>query len=152
MSLKIILHVAVFKFYLQFCFKFDTFIFWLLSSDTLHMFMYVCPTVSEIRFYGCCHPCFFFTKANSMIDHSNKKKLYKTSLGPSSHLKKRNFSFLFFTNDPYPFLPRWVSHIIVVTHTHSHTHTHTHTHTRTPMSKKIVKVPNPISPFLCTTN
>ena len=20
--------------------------------------MFVCPTVSELRFYGCCHPCF----------------------------------------------------------------------------------------------
>ena len=20
--------------------------------------MFVCPTISELRFYGCCHPCF----------------------------------------------------------------------------------------------
>ena len=22
------------------------------------MLMFVCPTVSELRFYGCCHPCY----------------------------------------------------------------------------------------------
>ena len=29
------------------------------SSDTLQVLMFVCPTVSELCFYGCCHPCFY---------------------------------------------------------------------------------------------
>ena len=35
--------------------------FGLFSSDTLQVKMFVCPTVSELRFYGCWsgHPCFF---------------------------------------------------------------------------------------------
>ena len=32
--------------------------FWLFSSDTLQVLMFVFPNVSELRFYGCCHPCF----------------------------------------------------------------------------------------------
>ena len=33
-----------------------TFIFFLFSSDTLQELMFVCPTISDLRFYGCCHP------------------------------------------------------------------------------------------------
>jgi hypothetical protein len=33
------------------------FIFWLFSSDTIHVLVSVSPTVLELRFYGCCHPC-----------------------------------------------------------------------------------------------
>ena len=29
-----------------------------MSSDTLQVLMFVCPNISELRFYGCCHPCF----------------------------------------------------------------------------------------------
>ena len=32
-------------------------IFCLFCSDTLQVLMLVCPAVSELRFYGCCHPC-----------------------------------------------------------------------------------------------
>ena len=27
--------------------------------NTLQELMFVCPTVSKLRFYGCCHPCLF---------------------------------------------------------------------------------------------
>ena len=30
------------------------------SSDTLQEWMLVCNTISELRFYGCCFPCFFY--------------------------------------------------------------------------------------------
>ena len=43
--------------YLQFCLA-HTFIFCLFSSDTLQVLMFVCPTVQELCFYGCCHPCY----------------------------------------------------------------------------------------------
>ena len=33
-----------------------TFIFCLFSLEHLQVFMFVCPTVSEFRFCGCCHP------------------------------------------------------------------------------------------------
>ena len=33
-------------------------IFCLFSSDTLQVLMFVCPSISELRFYGCCQPCF----------------------------------------------------------------------------------------------
>ncbi len=32
----------------------------LFCSDTLQVLMPFCPTLSELRFYGCCHPCFLF--------------------------------------------------------------------------------------------
>ena len=28
------------------------------SSDTIQVLMFVCPTILELRFYGCCHPCY----------------------------------------------------------------------------------------------
>ena len=28
-----------------------------MSSDTLQVLIFICPTVSELRFYGCCHSC-----------------------------------------------------------------------------------------------
>ena len=40
-----------------------TLIFYLLSSDTLQVLMFVCPTVSEHCFYACYHPCFFLNWA-----------------------------------------------------------------------------------------
>ena len=36
-----------------------TFIFCIFSSNTLQKLMFVCHTVLELCFYGCCHPCFF---------------------------------------------------------------------------------------------
>ena len=33
--------------------------FWLFISDTLQVLMSNGPTVSELCFYGCCHPCLF---------------------------------------------------------------------------------------------
>ena len=27
-------------------------------SDTIQVLMFNCPTVSVLRFYGCCHPCY----------------------------------------------------------------------------------------------
>ena len=60
MSLNIIMYLSSFQqIYFQFCFDFYTFIFWLFSSDTLQVIMFVCTTVSELRFYRCCHPCLF---------------------------------------------------------------------------------------------
>ena len=50
----------------QFCNKFTynfvltyTLIFYLFSSDNLQVLMFVCLTVSELHFYGCCHPCYY---------------------------------------------------------------------------------------------
>ncbi len=37
-------------------------VFCLFSSDTLQVLMFVCPLLSELRFYGCCHPCWLKTK------------------------------------------------------------------------------------------
>ena len=55
----------IFRFFVRFStnlltifFDSYTFIFWLFSSDTLQVLMFVWPTVSELRFYGCCHSCF----------------------------------------------------------------------------------------------
>ena len=66
MSINIIPYQAVFQqIYLQFCFDSYTFIFWLFSSDIIQVLMSVCPTVSVLRFNGCCHPCcilVFFTR------------------------------------------------------------------------------------------
>ncbi len=31
----------------------------LISSSILQIIMFVCPTIQELRFYGCCHPCCF---------------------------------------------------------------------------------------------
>ena len=49
---------------MQFCNKFTYYfvyiyaiIIFLFSSDTLHVLMFVCPSISELRFCGCCHPC-----------------------------------------------------------------------------------------------
>ena len=42
----------------NYCIETYTFIFFLFSSDTLQELMFVCPTVSDLRFYGCCHLCF----------------------------------------------------------------------------------------------
>ena len=57
MSIYIILYQEVFQqIYSQFCF--DSFLFWLFSCDTIQVLMSVCPLVSELHFYGCCHPCF----------------------------------------------------------------------------------------------
>ena len=33
----------------------------IISSDTLQVLMFVSPTVLELRFYGCCHPCFLYS-------------------------------------------------------------------------------------------
>ena len=30
------------------------------DQHSIQVLMFVCPTVSELRFYGCCHPCFIF--------------------------------------------------------------------------------------------
>ena len=40
--------------YLQF--GFDCICIFIISSDTLQVLMFVWPTVSELRFNGCCHP------------------------------------------------------------------------------------------------
>ena len=49
----------------KFCNKFTynfvkacIFIFCIFGFDTLQEVMFVWPIVSELRFYGCCHPCF----------------------------------------------------------------------------------------------
>ena len=41
----------------KFCKFTYNFIFCIFSSNTLQELMFVCLIVSEIRFYGCCHPC-----------------------------------------------------------------------------------------------
>ena len=54
-------------------FKFYKFIFWLFSSDT----MFVGPTVSELRFYGCCHPCSWINCSfNNVSSSIYQRKLY----------------------------------------------------------------------------
>ena len=59
MSINIILYQEVFQqIYSQFCFDSYSFIFRFFSSDTLQVLMFVSHTVLEIRFYGCCHPCY----------------------------------------------------------------------------------------------
>ena len=55
--------------YLQFYFDLYKFIFCLFSSDTLKVLMFVCPNISEPRFYGCCHPCYLCNcDFNKVID------------------------------------------------------------------------------------
>ena len=52
------LQCPVFK---KFCNKFIktyALTFCLISSDIVQVLLFVCPTVSGLRFYGCCHPCF----------------------------------------------------------------------------------------------
>ena len=67
MSINIILYQAVFQqIYLQYCFDSYTFLFRLFSSDLIKVFMSVCPTVSKLRFYGCCHPCLVIFRANPL--------------------------------------------------------------------------------------
>ena len=39
------------------CLNLYKFIFCLYSTDTVQVFLFVCPTVSDLRFNGCCHPC-----------------------------------------------------------------------------------------------
>ena len=56
---KLIYNVDLFN---QFCNKF-TYKFVLpyaliFSSDTLQVFMLICPSISELRFYVCFYPCF----------------------------------------------------------------------------------------------
>ena len=41
-----------------FLFRLIPYLFYLFSSDTLHLLMFVCPTNPELRFYGCRHSCF----------------------------------------------------------------------------------------------
>ena len=48
-------------------------IFCLFSSDTLQMLMLGCPSISDIRFYGCCHSCYISNETNSP-DLSFKKR------------------------------------------------------------------------------
>ena len=47
-----------------------------MSYDILQVLMFICPTVSDLCFYGCCHPCFLQKCSNSTSDFLNRRVLY----------------------------------------------------------------------------
>ena len=58
---------------MQFCNKFTyhfvyiyAIIICLFSFDTLQVLVFVCPSISELRFYGCFHPCLFVSILTNM--------------------------------------------------------------------------------------
>ena len=54
--------------------------FFIFSSETLQELMFVCHPVSELRFYGCCHPSLSTSRSvttsknNRLVDHKTKNK------------------------------------------------------------------------------
>ena len=57
-----ILYLSIFQqINIQFCFDFYTFIFWLFSTETLQVLMFVCHTVSELRFLWMLSYLFYIT-------------------------------------------------------------------------------------------
>ena len=51
--------------YLQFCLDSS-----LSSFDTFRVLMFVCQTVSELRFYGCCNLCFIKSCFGLSLEHN----------------------------------------------------------------------------------
>ena len=82
MSLNIILYFSSFQqTYLQFCLTFIQ-----LYSDhsvltLIQVLMFVCPTFSELSFYGCCHPCYEVQKVIknrlALLNNKSIKQLQK---------------------------------------------------------------------------
>ena len=89
-SINIIRYQAIFQqIYLQFCLDPYPFTFCLFSSDTILVLMSVCPTVSELRFHGCCHPCLFtfLLYVFTYLHFTSTESLSKcSSLPPFTHI------------------------------------------------------------------
>ena len=58
--------------YLQFCIYRQWTYALIFSSDTLQVFMFVCHTISELRFDGCCHPCLSYIFQQKHLKESPK--------------------------------------------------------------------------------
>ena len=77
---------------MQFCNEFtynfvSTYTFLICLLISLKVLMFVCPTVSELRFYGCCHLCYFeiFEEQKERHDQSLSKLIFILVYGNLVH-------------------------------------------------------------------
>ena len=88
------------------------FIFLLSNSGTLQVLMFICPTVSELHFYGCCPHCLLNIYFIWFLWIKPKAKLLINyfvclSVGPQHYIK--NISLLLFKIDCWRFSFLWRS-------------------------------------------
>ena len=49
--------------------------------------MFVCPTVSDLRFYGCCHPCLKTKSEFILLQYRKSKRQMKRNYSPICYIK-----------------------------------------------------------------
>ena len=85
------------KFAYNFCIESYTRIFWLFNFDTTQVLMSICPAIPLLRFYGCCHLCFY-----TSYPHYNK-----------NHISYKSYINIYYTSVKAPFL--WILISLVYT-------------------------------------